>query len=163
MALKCKTRLASWPLWTNMEIHTDPALCVQNIALTPSRWSSASTTVATRIRAGFLLSTTSNFILGWKLWGGFCRERARERCPQRLGSLTGAADAWQWAHALTALKARAGAGNVLVSAKYFSQEKVFTSGDPTAHGGTDENMVFPKAHWFLCCVIRSFWVDFVAG
>ncbi len=75
MSLKCKTRLASWPLWTYMEIHTDPALCVQNIALTPSRWSSASTTVATRIRAGFLLSTTSNFILGWKLWGGFCRER----------------------------------------------------------------------------------------
>jgi len=45
--------------------------------------------------------------------------------------MTPLTDVWKHTHTLTTLKARAGAGSELVSAKYFSQEKFFSSGYST--------------------------------
>lgn len=43
------------------------------------RWSSTSSTLATRMRAGFLRSTASSFMLTRKLCGGRCRRTAAFR------------------------------------------------------------------------------------
>lgn len=44
-------------------------------SITLMRWVSTSSTVATLIRPGLLLSTASSFIWGWKLWAARCRQR----------------------------------------------------------------------------------------
>lgn len=57
-------------------------------SITLMRWVSTSSTVATRIRPGLLLSTASSFIWGWKLWAARWR-RSRRRLNNTVTCMFG--------------------------------------------------------------------------